>query len=208
MEEIAQLFVDVRDAGGHDPPRGEQQRRKGGSVVVDALGGIDDSMPIAPTHNTSQATSPSNPYHTCVCTHSTDQPAEDFVVALLKERTITGKVVIFVQSKRSCQQLADRLKQMRHLEVHSFVRPAGFAFWGERPGGTNSPTIASPNAGVGVPRRADPGGARQLLRRVHPGPPQRAFVSLSLCVLVDVGMGAACRSCVYGISNQPPTKPA
>lgn len=43
--------------------------------------------------------------------------AEDFVVALLKERTITGKVVIFVQSKRSCQQLADRLKQMRHLEV-------------------------------------------------------------------------------------------
>lgn len=29
MEEIAQLFVDVRDAGGHDPPRGEQQRRKG-----------------------------------------------------------------------------------------------------------------------------------------------------------------------------------
>lgn len=39
------------------------------------------------------------------------------MVALLKERTITGKVVIFVQSKRSCQQLADRLKQMRHLEV-------------------------------------------------------------------------------------------
>lgn len=43
------------------------------------------------------------------------------MVALLKERTITGKVVIFVQSKRSCQQLADRLKQMRHLEVRWLV---------------------------------------------------------------------------------------
>jgi hypothetical protein len=29
VEEIAQLFVDVRDGGGHDPHRGEQQRRKG-----------------------------------------------------------------------------------------------------------------------------------------------------------------------------------
>ena len=59
------------------------------------------------------------------------------MVALLKERTITGKVVIFVQSKRSCQQLADRLKQMRHLEVRALALPcraltlSSFGVWEE-----------------------------------------------------------------------------
>ncbi|EWM27830.1 atp-dependent rna helicase [Nannochloropsis gaditana] len=72
VEEIAQLYVDLREQG-YDAPRFEQQRRK-----------------------------------------------EDFIVALLKERTITGKVVIFVQSKRSCAALADRLRQLRHLEASEF----------------------------------------------------------------------------------------
>ncbi|GAB5036885.1 dbp5p [Nannochloropsis oceanica] len=73
VEEIAQLYVDLRDESGYDAPRHEQQRRK-----------------------------------------------EDFVVALLKERTITGKIVIFVQSKRNCASLADRLRQLRHLEASEF----------------------------------------------------------------------------------------
>lgn len=38
VEEIAQLVVDVRDRGGHDPHRGEQQRRKGRGFMTIIIG--------------------------------------------------------------------------------------------------------------------------------------------------------------------------
>lgn len=126
--------------------------------------------------------------------------AEDFVVALLKERTITGKVVIFVQSKRSCQQLALRLKEMRHLEV--CVRGRGWLIrrwmggWMEvwmdgsmatYTSHTHPYTSLHAVPGVGVPRWLDAGGARHVLRRVHPGPPQRAwFACVCVCASASV----------------------
>lgn len=147
VEEIAQLFVDVRDGGNFDPPRPEQQRRKGqshtiGDVFLVRKGGVRTERPPpraaaaegqailsmhvtieyhTPTHHPPIQPDPKNKHYplsqVLSFQHAFFPETEDFVVALLKERTITGKVVIFVQSKRSCQQLADRLKQMRHLEV-------------------------------------------------------------------------------------------
>jgi hypothetical protein len=164
VEEIAQLYVDVRDPNGYEPPRGEQQRRKGAfclcicmrvcilggrgegcvCVCVWYLGGVTApdgwicllegvypfrpypfgvprgarNLPLpSPPNSLRQHTHSHTPIYIHTHIYITNHNTEDFVVSLLKERTITGKVVIFVQSKRSCQQLADRLKQMRHLEV-------------------------------------------------------------------------------------------